>query len=293
MAVVDISNTFQMSNLGEHIDNTDVINSNRNLLDNPWWGSGEVVNQRGATSMIHANYGIDRWIGNFGSGSGTVTVTSDGVQFAPPSGTYVGVYQIVPLMSSLVGKIVTASALLSDGTVVSGTRTLTASGTANFTSSSDAAALIATPSNNRFYVRTYSTQTVRAVKLELGSYSTLINDTPPDYGEELRKCMRYAVKVPLSTGQASASGFANSTTSIRFNIPVPVPMRTAPSIALTGSCVAIGGGAKLAISGFNATAVLADCGVTVACTVSGATQYQAYALSSDNTTSYILLSADL
>ena len=52
MAVVDISNTYQLTNVGAHIDNTDVINSNRNLLDNPWL----TIRQRGDGPFTGAVY---------------------------------------------------------------------------------------------------------------------------------------------------------------------------------------------------------------------------------------------
>lgn len=38
---------------------------------------------------------------------------------------------------------------------------------------------------------------VAAVKLEEGTVSTLANDAPPDFGEELRKCQRYLRDVSL------------------------------------------------------------------------------------------------
>lgn len=257
--------------------------SNRNLLDNPWF----TINQRSATTIPVGGYGVDRWKGG---SAGAANVVSGGLQFSGAANAYQ-----VPdstFFSSLVGKTATASLLFSDGTVQSGTKTITNS-VVEFGTFNGVRLYISSSHNFNMETSAGASATIRAVKLEVGSYSTLANDVPPDYGEELRKCQRYFVRVPLSTGQACATGFANSTTSIRFLIPVPTTMRSSPSVAITGSSVANGNGAQLTISAFNTPAVLATCGVTCACTVSGATQYQSYSLSSTNTTSYIDLSADL
>ena len=41
MPLIDMSETFQMTNPGAHIDATDVYNSNENLLDTPTsWVAG-------------------------------------------------------------------------------------------------------------------------------------------------------------------------------------------------------------------------------------------------------------
>ena len=296
MPYINVDEAYILDNTGLQVDNSvdyANANANRNLLDNPFF----TVNQRSFSSGAATAAGlktVDRWEAIRAG----VTLNSDGSLTVTPSEAQYGLVQYIEPSRLKVGNRYTMSAIV-DGEILSGSFV--------FQSATYSAGYFATFSNGiRFYsnygsdkltfwvIRSSTTAyTVSAVKLELGSYSTLANDVPPDYGEELRKCQRYFVRVPLSTGQACATGFANSTTSIRFLIPVPTTMRSSPSVAITGSSVANGNGAQLTISAFNTPAVLATCGVTCACTVSGATQYQSYSLSSTNTTSYIDLSADL
>ena len=40
MPLIDMSETYQMTNVGDHIDGTDVYQSNRNLLDNAYFVGG-------------------------------------------------------------------------------------------------------------------------------------------------------------------------------------------------------------------------------------------------------------
>lgn len=287
----------QQAQARENIGAMAATTSGVNLLDNPFY----TVNQRSASNITGSSSGtpsVDRWL-LFGSGSTTdLTVTSNGVSVHSATN---GFAQRMPseLADYLDGKTVTLSVMDTSGEVASGSLVYdktTLKNTGSLTIGSYTCALYAGKSgSNQIFSITTGANTIplRAVKLELGTVSTLANDAPPDYGAELAKCQRYFVRVPLSTGQACATGFANSTTSIRFLIPVPSTMRSAPSISLTGSCVANGNGSQLTVSGFNSYAVLATCGVACACTVSGATQYQAYSLSSTDTTSHIDLSADL
>ena len=71
MAVINVDDIYTLDNTGKQVDDAvdyALANSNRNLLDNPWWGSGEVVNQRQITAKpSNGKYGIDRWI--FSSGA--------------------------------------------------------------------------------------------------------------------------------------------------------------------------------------------------------------------------------
>ena len=71
---------------------------------------------------------------------------------------------------------------------------------------------------------------IKAVKLELGSRSTLANDVAPNYAEELAKCQRYFVRYRQSNTDTIAQGVARDTTKLRFLMPLPVPMRTPPSV---------------------------------------------------------------
>lgn len=94
--------------------------TNPNLLINPWF----TVNQRGFTSSSSTDkaFCVDRWRMTYGSSPGTITLTSNGLQMTSSSANdIVSIYQEFEDASVLNGKTVTASVLLSDGTIVSGT----------------------------------------------------------------------------------------------------------------------------------------------------------------------------
>jgi len=69
---------------------------------------------------------------------------------------------------------------------------------------------------------------IGAVKLELGDKSTLANDPPADYGEQLALCQRYYQTIshdPVGTGYISGAG-----TTAYITVPTPVTMRTTPTL---------------------------------------------------------------
>lgn len=302
MAVVDISNTFQMSKSGEHIDNTDVYNSNRNLLDNPWWGSGEVVNQRAVSTFTTGAYNIDRWYFYKSATASAAALSADGVVFTYASGD-MQLTQIIPanVYSRIAGKTVTLSILLSDGTIVSGTGTASASALVTLIPRSTKFMGMIQGSNRTVYIRAYQNATIRAVKLELGSYSTLANDVPPDYGTELRKCMYYFQRIRQQNSYTLCVGFGeamNSTTNIRITIPTAVPMRHQASAMSavptgTGTMQIVGNGQLLPVTAVAGLGVTGNA-VVVNVTVSTAGAYNhIYGLRFTNNSTYIDLSADL
>lgn len=212
---------------------------NRNLLDN--WYFLDPVNQRGQlsyTSSLSYAYSIDRWMSYR---VGTVTeVQAGGVSITAPSSGYASLLQRIGSdKSSLVGQILTVSALAGDGTLLSASGVVPAS---------DEDATIATANNSLYYVyfrwnsanglfvelRVPSgTVTFVAAKLELGSQQTLAHQDEdgnwvlneiPDYGEELAKCQRYLI--PLKRN--SCTGFASSSSIAYLYFPVPVSMRALP-----------------------------------------------------------------
>lgn len=207
----------------------------RNLLDNPWWGSGEVVNQRGVSSETAPSfqYTIDRWKMN-PSSSVTYSIGAGGITFTVPSAGYIQMIQYFLNPAILNGKTLTASVLLSNGTIQSGTISRT-NGTAQiFFNTGSLAALLQT--DNTFRVTAYATQTIRAVKLEIGSYSTLANDVPPDYDSEKRKCMAYFRRITVQDNGFIALGWATSATAAQFpNILGTSPMRAKPTATPTGT----------------------------------------------------------
>jgi len=164
--------------------------SNENLLDNGWF----TINQRGWASAvgIYNSYCVDRWKMTYGDVMGTIEASSNGLHIIPNTlGDRTTIYQ--PCESSvynlLNGKVLTFSALLSDGTLYKGSNTLDTS-TSNYIDFvvNEKIQLRWNGGYKSFWVDVLDEITIRAVKLELGTVSTLANDVTPDNALELAKC---------------------------------------------------------------------------------------------------------
>jgi hypothetical protein len=213
--------------------------SNENLMDNPWF----TINQRGFTSAsLETGYTVDRWRydrSNDGSGY-SCEYTSSGIHLSSGTGTYVLIAQKLEdeLISSLIGKTVTFSLMTSTGLIYSGTWVFDGSDHAIFIDiQGKFSADYSVPyyKGIRIICHGPNAPTFRAVKLELGSESTLAYDVAPDYGEELAKCQRYFVKT--DSGYVGAYGNTQDTSSVNVVIPVPVPMAGNPVV--TGNFQAV------------------------------------------------------
>lgn len=205
--------------------------SNRNLLDNPWF----TVNQRGQTTYTSYQYTADRWYVGYGSGGVTTTVNNNGINVVAEQHAYLSQYLESELADSLHNKIVTISFITQSGSVFSG----------SFIFNKDRSAIDLLVLNgihirqfknnsnvNVLELRSEGTNPIslRAIKLELGSVSTLANDTIPNYAEELLKCQRYYYRLQgdyLHLG----CGEIRSTTTCYIGIQLPVTMRTIPTLS--------------------------------------------------------------
>lgn len=203
--------------------------SNPNLLDNWWFGSG-VVNQRGVTAVSSAwTYTIDRWeIGQnslFELKNGYVKITG-------------AMFEIAEILDAL-GKTVTASVKLHDGTILSASGIVTNTGAwHSILSKPEMYVAVTAGGLIEFCVRDCEAE---AVKLEYGSVSTLANDHAPYYATELLKCQRYYYVISgdyLSIG----SGYTNNATDLYMLVNAPVVMRGIPSISLMGEIIAVTNG---------------------------------------------------
>lgn len=296
MAVVDISNVFQMSNPGDHIDGTDVYQSNRNLLDNPWF----TVRQRGNGPFTgNGVTGIDRW--KTTNANSTVKGNDGYITLTAASGGNGFIRQIFP--EALYGTY-TYSAYIrgsgagyvsvnnSDFSVIS-SKTFSNPGndwvliTGTFTTSGNGAECFSIRCNAGTSVD------IKCAKLELGSVSTLANDAPPNYAEELAKCQRYFFRVnggyhPFGVGDAV------SATQVRIFVPTPVTMRTEGTHTVTtNGYITIRGSGMTGTAPTNVVWNTVDAnGVSLAFTVTGATTYEVY-LGIFAGAGYIDLSADL
>ena len=225
--------------------------SNPNLLDNPWF----TVNQRGLSSYSGAaQYTVDRW--KLVNNKGELTVNSDGsiTVIANGGDTWLQ-HRIEPsVLKSLVGKTIT----LSIDAVKTGGYVNLYSGyydSANTwhrisddiginTTRSIVSKTVVVPTlvdnNPNFaeygiYIANGQSVTIYSTKLELGEISTLSMDFPPNYAEELAKCQRYFVRYRQSNTDTIAQGVARDSTKLRFLMPLPVPMRTPPSVTASST----------------------------------------------------------
>ena len=220
---------------GNH--NFSTAGSNRNLLDNPWWGSGEVVNQRSVTAKPSSNgaYCIDRWTWNSGTDANNMSLGANGITFTR-SASSIWFAQKMANPSALVGKTITGSVMLSDGTIKSGSVVYASVGSTP-TLYEDSAVQIYISRVGAFSLTIKTTQTIRAVKLELGSVSTLANDVPPDYYDELGHCKWYFERIKALSGNYAPMGFgyAASATTATIFVPMHAKRGSGYTVSTSGS----------------------------------------------------------
>lgn len=198
--------------------------TNPNLLDNPFF----TVNQRGQSSYAGAGYTVDRW--RQGSSSSSTIVDDNGVTINADENY--GFRQILPadLVTFITGKTVTYSIMLQDGTIGTTTFTWPNSATALAGRISGIGVLYAGSVLGVAFVHP-SELSIRAIKLEPGSVSTLANDAPPDYGTELAKCQRYFTRLKADQGYAPF-GVGYIETASTAHVFVPINMRSKPASAV-------------------------------------------------------------
>lgn len=193
------------------------------------------VNQRGNTSGTTTNnaYFLDGWKTSYGTTSGTWALTSSGLQVTSAANTYAVIMQNI-YDSPLNGLALTVSIFRADGTLDTATLASRTSGTSQYFGSGVVWQLDA---NGIIRYRVYGTQTIVAVKLELGTEQTLchnegtdanpvwvLNDVP-DYEYELYRCMTstadssdtYANK-SLATEQQLGPIEQGTTASVRHEV---------------------------------------------------------------------------
>lgn len=303
MPYINVNDAYILDNTGKQVDDAvdyALANSNRNLLDNPFF----TVNQRNFTSVNYTTattptYCVDRWM--FG-GQGTLTYNSDkSLTINITSGNYGGLSQrFDPIYKGL---NVTFSILLTNGTVVSGNGQIpSASGLNRYYIALNGSTweVLLRSNDSTWWIELRSnvsgaTATIRAVKLELGSYSTLANDVPPDYAEELTKCRYYFRRISNTSGytQLWLLGRNRSTTGADFHGALGnQPMRTAPTISKSGSIYVQNSDTNIAITDLTRYFTVSSDFVFRATVASGLTANEPSALALGSG-AYIDLSADL
>ena len=241
--------------------------SNPNLLDNAWF----TVNQRGEssyTSTTTNTYCLDRWLLLYQS-SGTVLaeVNENGVNLTVSTdASYINqLYQV--LERNLLGQTVTISVIIDD-ILYSATGTLPNQQTSEWVTAVDAVTnsigikLKISPTTNSFpcYAFIYLpkdgiTHNIKAAKVEIGNISTLMLDSPPDYGLELLKCQRYFYNTNPSkiTYSELGVGFYETNNTFYIDIPIHIPMRATPSVTMSGEFKASIDGTSYSITDYSAS----------------------------------------
>lgn len=235
---------------------------NPNLLDN--WFFGRPVNQRGKTSYTAAGYTIDRW---FLEHPYNLKIDATGLHFTPSSSdSFTNLIQKIPVeqWAILNGKTITVSAFTSDGKLLyeSGTWTPESGPVVrfdNFEFSSAAFVNAQSYQLGRLYVYAGKSADVLAVKVELGSTQTLAHkengvwvlNEIPDFGEQLRRCQRYFVRLTNTYGY----GWTYNSSIANFFVSLPTTMRANPVIKLTtnGEIQTINGAKS--VTGFEAKGI--------------------------------------
>ena len=236
---------------------------NPNLLDN--WYFGRPVNQRGQTEYTgNATYSIDRWWTQYET---TLSIVDGGIKIG-------GKWDVQQYFeNTLPNATYTLSLLYKDRTgsdplrLIAGNRT---DGDLAQTESKDASGILSvtfsTAKSNKvnfgFTGSTDNSAIIIAIKLELGDTQTLarkesekwVLNEIPDFGEQLRRCQRYALKIE----GGKAYGWTYNTNTVNVFIPTPVTMRAVPSLVLdtkhTGSVNTVNGDVAItSIGGVTAT----------------------------------------
>lgn len=219
---------------------------NPNLLDN--WYFPNPVNQRGLTEYTAAGYTVDRWAIGDGS-SGTLSLTENGLKITRTNGIMYLTHSIsktqIPEGITLTYSALTTSGLSSISfTIKNDTyhEQDASNGISlgwNYTPAEIAAFTLVNNTVN-------SDVTILAAKLELGGEQTLAHkengvwvlNEIPDYGEQLRRCQRYLVKLGSSTEYEIVGTGTGRTSSIcGIVVPIPVTMRAIPVAILSGQLI--------------------------------------------------------
>lgn len=276
-----------------------------NLLDN--WYFGRPVNQRGQTEYSNVGYTIDRWKHVF-DGTSTLSIVDGAVQIKSNSETYDNfdmAFEMLPANLTF-----TLSFLVDNADNVS--QIYVADVSSQFESANKNMFVLTFMSSSGvknksvgIQAKNGATLNILAAKLELGPTQTLAHregdkwvlNEVPEYGEQLRRCQRYAIDLhgPTNYG-VLGSGVARRTDRASIFCPLPVSMRVTP-VATFGGSLTLASDAD-AGRGYVVTAVNVDHinsnGITLNVDTAGLTISTVYQLwRQGDASAHILLSADL
>lgn len=306
MPYINVDEAYVLDNTGLQVDNSvDYANANgnTNIIDN--WYMAAPINQRAKTSYTGTGYTIDRW---YISGSyATTSVESDCVRFSTTSSGNALLYQYfkVPVTGTFTvsayvrgtggGYIGVCDTTSSHATIT--TQSFSAVGNdwtliqKTFTTSTEIGGI-------RCRVDAGTSFDVQSIKLERGSYCTLMNDVPPNRALELAKCQYYCRVLNPQSGYLYIGGYCQNTTGLRsFTLP-PMNVRSSaptitPSSLSTEAVVIDTGGTSHTVSAITSSwAGDTESGVTLFATTTGLTAGQIATLRI-NTGATIVISCDL
>lgn len=214
--------------------------SNPNLFIN--WDFTNPVNQTGQTSWANSTdsgqYCLDPWT----VFDGTAELTNNGMYFTGEGGVYgrVGFGVRFHLKTLEEGQIYTASFIDGNGILHSKAFTFTGTASALQIDSNFSINWNTTSSRQLMWFRSRianQTFTVKKVKLEKGSYSTLENDGFQDVDTESLRVYRnfYRLKRLTNATLPVGIGYALNETKARILIPAPVPMDEVTSVSMAGT----------------------------------------------------------
>ena len=169
---------------------------NKNLLHN--WDFRNPVNQRGQSVYQYPDYAIDRWIFNTqNQGTSSIELVLEGINIKKTDAGHTVLAQRIEkeVWDAVIGKPITASFWLNDK-IISHSFTVAPTGYQTSPRIDVDYAIGCETFSTYGYIQFVSYRighedVLRAAKLEVGTVSTLANDPPADYGEQLALCQRY------------------------------------------------------------------------------------------------------
>jgi len=237
-----------LGGLNDYADALKTAISNENLVDNPFF----TVNQRGTSGSYQEGRIADRWYAyGFSASNITSSITNNGVVIQSDGTHGWRVLQNIKNYKDLSGRKVTYSInvkSISSGSIrlfyapslnginedwvylVDASTTGITSVTFTLPDLSSASGLCL-----MFQSDTPIDATIRAVKLEVGTVSTLANDVEPDYTTELLKCQWEYYRISLDSASAFVTvGFMADSTTFYGVINLPTPLKSAPTSTYSG-----------------------------------------------------------
>lgn len=187
---------------------------NPNLLDNGWF----TVNQRGQTSYTITTsqiYTFDRWyLGWYGQ----IEKTTNGIKYSNSDSRNNSTLQ-QKFDNALLDGIYTVSILLTDGTIRTKSGQITSSASLRYTL--NRLVINVTRNDIKLIAEPSAEYNIQAIKLEVGSISTIANDVAPNYAEELIRCQGSTADSSDTWANAPQKYSVNSTkTNLTFHANV-------------------------------------------------------------------------